>query len=68
MVDEQALRAKIRERRYSYTFIAEVLGVSKATLENKLTNKTQFKVTEVKMLKNMLHLTGPEVDSIFFAD
>ena len=46
--------------------VADVLGISTATLKNKLTGKTEFKVSEADTLSALLGLTPPQRDLCFF--
>ena len=44
------------------------LGMTSATFNYKLNNKTEFKASEIKKLAKILHLTVEEVFDIFFAE
>lgn len=46
--------------------IAKSLGITPAALWQKATAKREFRVSEVKKLKNLLDLTWKEVNTIFF--
>lgn len=67
MTNTELLQEKLNNSGYKMTFVAKELGITYQALLNKLNNKSQFKVDEVKTLGILLHLTGAEVDRIFFA-
>lgn len=48
-------------------YVAKVLGISTATLKNKLSGKTDFKISEADTLSSLLELTPPQRDLCFFA-
>jgi predicted transcriptional regulator len=48
-------------------FIAKQLGVRRETLYNKLTGKTDFTATEIKLLAKLLSLSQKDVQQIFFS-
>lgn len=47
--------------------IAEVLGVSRASLINLINNRSEFKASQITAFSNLLGLTAEERDAIFFA-
>lgn len=67
MTNVELLQEKLNNSGYKMTFVAKELGITYQALLNKLNNKSQFKVDEAKTLGILLHLTGAEVDRIFFA-
>ena len=67
MIDTELLQEKLNKSSFRMTFVAKELGITYQALLNKLNNKSQFKVDEAKTLGILLHLTGAEVDRIFFA-
>ena len=66
MTNTELLQEKLNNSGYKMTFVAKELGITYQALLNKLNNKSQFKVDEAKTLGILLHLTGAEVDRIFF--
>lgn len=68
MVNTKLLRRKIDERGIKVNYILEKLQLSRQGWANKMENKTEFKVSELVMLKKILCLTEEEVRSIFFAE
>lgn len=68
MTHSAKLKGKIVESGLNQTWIAEQLGMTLATFNYKVNNKTEFKASEIKKLAEILHLTANEVNEIFFAD
>lgn len=67
MTNTTLLRMKIDESGYKLRFIAQQLGITYQGFLKKLNNETEFKVSEVKILTDLLKLTPDEVNKIFFA-
>lgn len=67
MTDTKILRERIKKSGIKYKFIATKLGISPYTLQLKINNDNEFKVSEVDMLSSLLGLTLREKDAIFFA-
>lgn len=67
MVNTLKLRAVILERGMTQEQVAGALGVSAPTLNCRINNKVEFKVSEVKKIQEILNLTDEEVRLIFFA-
>lgn len=68
MTNTLKLKAVILERGFTQEQIAEMLGMTIATFNYKVNNKSEFKASEIKKLGEILHLTAEEVNTIFFAD
>ena len=68
MLSSAKLKGKIVESGLNQTWIAEQLGMTLATFNYKVNNKTEFKASEIKKLAEILHLTADEVKELFFAD
>lgn len=62
------LLSKIEDSGKSKSEIAELLGITRQGLYNKLSGDSEFKSSEIKLLSNFLSLTPEERDIIFFAD
>lgn len=62
------LVAKIETSGHSKSEIAEMLGITRQGLYNKLSGESEFKSSEIKILSMLLSLTLEERDHIFFAD
>lgn len=65
-MSKTALIGRIRESGMSQEAIAAALNISRVTLNEKLNGRSDFKVSEVKQLKETLNLTNEQVYSIFF--
>ncbi|RGM21673.1 XRE family transcriptional regulator [Eubacterium sp. OM08-24] len=68
MTNTLKLKAVILERGFTQEQIAEMLGMTIATFNYKVNNKSEFKASEIKKLGEILHLTAEELNTIFFAD
>ena len=67
MTDTLRLRQRIKEAGYRLGYVAEVLGISQYTLQKKLDNDSEFKISEVDALSKLLGLTPQEKNALFFA-
>ena len=67
MTDGAQIEYYIWDRKLKMTHVAQVLGISTSTLKNKLTGKTDFKVSEADKLSHLLELTREQRDACFFA-
>ena len=67
MTDTLKLRQRIKEAGYRLGYVAEVLGISQYTLQKKLDNDSEFKISEVDALSKLLGLTPQEKNALFFA-
>lgn len=65
MTNTLKLRAAILESGLNQEQIATQLGMTSATFNYKVNNKTEFKASEIKKLAEILHLTKEEVFAIF---
>ena len=52
---------------YLLGYVAEVLEISQYTLQKKLDNDSEFKISEVDALAKLLGLTPTEKNALFFA-
>lgn len=68
MTDSEVLKKKISDSGISITFIAEKLGISRGSLYNKLNNDTEFVLSEVRALKDILRLSDKDMEKIFFTN
>lgn len=66
MTDTLKLKAAIMESGMNQERLAELLGMTSATFNYKVNNKSEFKASEIKKLCEVLKIT--EVNTIFFAD
>lgn len=67
MVDCAKLKGSIVAKGFTQEKIAEKLGLSTTAFSNKVTNKTEFKASEISKIRDLLCLTYDELSSIFFA-
>ena len=67
MTDTKELRRRIEAAGLKYKYVAQKLGISPYTLQLKIDNYNEFKVSEVDLLSSLLHLSLREKDAIFFA-
>ena len=65
MTKSNLLREKIDGCGFKLVFVAKQLGISYQAFLKKLNNETEFKTSEVMILKELLHLTDDEVMEIF---
>ena len=66
MTDAERLRQRIDASGYKKRFIAEKLGLSYQGFLNKLWGASDFRVSEIRALCDLLSLTAQERDAIFF--
>lgn len=64
----ELLQKKIDQSGLKLTYVAERLGISYQGLKKKLDGDTEFKASEIAILKDVLNLSDVEVQDIFFAD
>lgn len=67
VTDTAKLRQRIKDAGYRLGYVAEVLGISQYTLQKKLDNDSEFKISEVDALAKLLGLTPAEKNELFFA-
>ena len=65
MVDTKLLDEKIEKSGYKKKAIAKILGITPASLKNKIDNKTEFNVSEYLKMEEILDLTLEESRRIF---
>lgn len=66
MTNTLKLKAAIMESGFNQERLAEMLGMTTATFNYKVNNKSEFKASEIKKLCEFLKIT--DVNTIFFAD
>lgn len=67
MTDSNALRERIKQSGMKYRYVAERVGITPYALQRKIDNESEFKVSEVDVLADLLGLTLWEKDAIFFS-
>lgn len=65
MVNTKLLDEKIEKSGYKKKAIAKILGITPASLKNKIDNKTEFNVSEYLKMEEILDLTLEESRMIF---
>ena len=68
MINYSKLREVLEDSGYSYTYIANNIGMSNKLLERKLVQESLFKVDEADRLRKFLKLTDEQLLEIFFSD
>lgn len=66
MVNIECLNKKIDESGMTKSFIANAIGISRESLNNKITGKTEIKVSEAEKMIDLLRLSNEEVMNLFF--
>ncbi len=64
-MDSQKLKGKMREKSKTYQDVAEAIGVSITTINDKLNGKRKIYVEEAQAISNLLDLSNDERVSIF---
>ena len=67
MTNTKLLREKISASGYKISFIANQCGITYQGFLKKLNNQTEFKASEMMILRVILNLTDEEWEQIFFA-
>ena len=69
MTDTVRLKKKMADSGLKQSHIADELGITYAALLNKVSNKTEFKASEIKKLCRLLNITNlKDKEAIFFTD
>ena len=69
MTDTEKLETRIKASGFKKSYIAKVLGISRAALSQKVSNASEFKGSEINALCKLLGITSlEEKESIFFAE
>lgn len=66
-INKNLFRSKIALRGDTQTTLAEYLGISEASLSNKVNGKTEFVQSEISTIASRYDLSPSEVTEIFFA-
>lgn len=66
MADMELVSKYIRHSGYKLQYVAKALDISSSALHQKLSGKTQFKLSEAEKLSEMLGMTMAERDACFF--
>ena len=60
MANRELLDKRIEACGYRYDYIAEQLGITRATLRRKRIGKTEFTASEIRILSTLLHIDSIE--------
>lgn len=66
MTDEKLLREKIAESGLKIDHIASMVGITRSSLWQKMSGKSEFKASEMASLTKILGLSLREKERIFF--
>ena len=67
MVNINKLKAKIVENGFNVEYVADKVGMDKATFYRKMANNGEtFLVKEVDAMARVLKMTGDDINAIFF--
>ena len=66
LTDTTKLNKCIKQSGLKRTYIAGKLAISVMALRNKINNITEFKPSEIVILKDLLKLSNAEIREIFF--
>lgn len=67
MTNTKELEIELIRKDISKQKVADVLNISLSCLYNKLSNKAEFKASEIYKIAKLLDLTPSQKESIFFA-
>lgn len=67
MTNTSLLEQYIEKSGYKKSFIAKQLGITAYGLALKITNKTEFKASEMVILCDLLKINAEDKEAIFFA-
>lgn len=65
MINSAKLREIIKKKGLKYGFLAEELGITSYSLKKKIDNETDFKMSEVQELCNILKVNSKMLKEIF---
>lgn len=66
MINKNLLESKMAESGLKRKYFCERLGLTYQGLSNKLKGENEFVSSEIKVLKEILHLSDKAVNDIFF--
>jgi hypothetical protein len=67
MVNTKMLQQEMRKKGYTLETLAGKIGRSRTGLFNKIHNKSDFRITEINAIIDVLKLKKSEANQIFFA-
>lgn len=66
MTNTTLLKTAIKESGLKLKYVAAQLKISPYSLHRKIENRNEFKVSEIRGLVEVLHLSSREIGEIFF--
>ena len=66
MTDTEALEELIQSKGIKYSYLADCLGISYQALRNKMSNKSEFKGSEILILSEILDIRSMEEQKRLF--
>lgn len=67
MTDVRKIREKMYGGKISYRDMAQMLGIGTTTFQMKMSNKSEFKQSEIQKICTILNIPLEEAHTIFFA-
>lgn len=68
MFDRNKFKGKVVAAGYTLSEIAKRIGINPATLDRKMSGKSDFSRAEIQSLRALLCMSATDVDEIFFAE
>lgn len=59
------VKGKLKENNITYSKLSSMIGISTATLNDKMNGKRKFYIDEIKKISNILNFTDEEKIDIF---
>ena len=66
MVNEAKLRGRIAEKGYTISSLADKIAMSRQSLRLKITNKVDFRASEIEVIREVLDIPYEEIQLYFF--
>jgi len=67
-INSDLLNTKIEESGLKLGYISDTIGISRQALSKKINNKTSFRISEVYVMCDLLHLDADDRKKIFFCE
>ena len=65
-INSEMLKARVKKEGFSLRSLADLMGMSFATLKKKIEGRTEFTYQDIRLIASVLSLDGREVLNIFF--
>lgn len=63
---QELLKKRLKQEKINYKIVSETVGISISAFTNKMNGVSEFTLTEIIKIIDLLNLTPEEVLSIFF--